>query len=56
MIEWYEIQEQWPTLAAMAIIEVLLSVDNMMAVSAIARVPVHPPPGGNFDLCADRSD
>lgn len=36
MIEWYEIQEQWPTLAAMAIIEVLLSVDNMMAVSAVA--------------------
>ena len=36
MIEWYEIQEQWPTLTAMAIIEVLLSVDNMMAVSAVA--------------------
>jgi predicted tellurium resistance membrane protein TerC len=36
MIEWYEIQEQWPTLAAMAIIEVLLSVDNMIAVSAVA--------------------
>ena len=40
MIEWYEIQEQWPTLAAMAIIEVLLSVDNMMAVSAVtAHLP-----------------
>jgi YkoY family integral membrane protein len=37
MIEWYEIEEQWPTLAAMAIIEVLLSVDNMMAVSAVAK-------------------
>jgi YkoY family integral membrane protein len=37
MIEWYEIEEQWPTLAAMAIIELLLSVDNMMAVSALAR-------------------
>ena len=37
MIEWYEIEEQWPTLAAMAIIEVLLSLDNMMAVSAVAK-------------------
>ena len=37
MIEWYEIEEQWPTLAAMAIIEVLLSVDNMIAVSAVAK-------------------
>jgi tellurite resistance protein TerC len=37
MIEWYEIEEQWATLAAMAIIELLLSVDNMMAVSALAR-------------------
>jgi YkoY family integral membrane protein len=37
MIEWYEIEEQWPTLAAMAIIEVLLSVDNVMATSAVAK-------------------
>jgi predicted tellurium resistance membrane protein TerC len=41
MIEWYEIQEQWPTLAAMAMIEVLLSVDNVVASAAIVS---HLPP------------
>jgi YkoY family integral membrane protein len=39
--EFYEIQEQWPTLAAMAVMEVLLSVDNLIAVSAVAA---HLPP------------
>ncbi len=39
--ELYEIQEQWPTLASMALMEVLLSVDNLMVVSAVAG---HLPP------------
>jgi predicted tellurium resistance membrane protein TerC len=39
--ELYEIQEQWPILASMAIMEVLLSVDNLMVVSAVAS---HLPP------------
>ena len=39
--ELYEIQEQWPILTSMAMIEVLLSVDNLIAVSAVAS---HLPP------------
>ena len=39
--EFYEIQEQWPVLASMAVMEVLLSVDNLIAVSAVAA---HLPP------------
>lgn len=39
--EFYEIQEQWPILASMAVMEVLLSVDNLLAVSAVAA---HLPP------------
>ncbi len=34
--EWYEIEEQWPVLAALALIEILLSVDNVLAVSELA--------------------
>ncbi len=39
--ELYEIEEQWPILASMALIEILLSVDNLIAVSAVAT---HLPP------------
>lgn len=39
--ELYEVQEQWPILASMAIMETLLSVDNLMAVSKVAA---HLPP------------
>ena len=37
MIELYELQEQWPALVSMAIIEVLLSIDNMLGVRALAE-------------------
>lgn len=37
MIEFYELQEQWPALTSMAIIEVLLSIDNMLGVRALAE-------------------
>jgi len=40
--ELYEIEEQWPILVSMALMEVLLSVDNLIAVSAVAA---HLPPG-----------
>lgn len=43
--ELYEIEEQWPTLASLAIIEVLLSVDNLIGISALAS---HLPPGKRF--------
>ncbi len=39
--ELYEIEEQWPILASMALIEVLLSVDNLIVVSKVAS---HLPP------------
>jgi len=39
--ELYEIEEQWPILVSMALMEVLLSVDNLIAVSAVAA---HLPP------------
>jgi predicted tellurium resistance membrane protein TerC len=46
--ELSEVQEQWPTLASMAIMETLLSLDNLMAVSKVAA---HLPPNKrNFAL------
>jgi predicted tellurium resistance membrane protein TerC len=35
--ELYEIEEQWPVLASMALIEVLLSVDNLLVVQRVAE-------------------
>jgi predicted tellurium resistance membrane protein TerC len=38
----WEIQSQWPVLASLAIIEILLSADNLIEVSSIAaHLPLH---------------
>ena len=69
--ELYEIEEQWPVLASMALIEVLLSVDNLLVVQRVAEhLPesqrklalrigasqVHHPDRPLVDLLADDAD